>query len=177
MDATRVRKTGRCGSLRAFQEELSRRIAAAGTVVRKDVRLAVKTGSSGWLIRLPDAGELVPLPELTPVPLTQPWFRGLANVRGTLYAVVDLCVFIGDTPNAGKARPRLMLVGRRFGNNSALLVERMIGLRNLADFSEIERTRSEQWAGSQYRDADGQHWCELEIETLLQAPEFVRVGI
>jgi twitching motility protein PilI len=177
MDATRIRKIRRRGSLRAFQEELSRRIAAAGTVVRKDVRLVVKTGSSGWLIRLPDAGELVPPPGLTPVPLTQPWFRGLANVRGTLYAVVDLCAFIGETPIAGKAGTRLMLAGQRYGNNSALLVERVIGLRNLADFSEIERTRSEQWAGSQYRDADGQNWCELEIGVLLQAPEFVQVGV
>jgi twitching motility protein PilI len=177
MDVTRVRKTRRRGSLRAFQEELSRRIAAAGTVVRKDVRLLVQCGSSGWLIRLPDAGELVPPPDLTRVPLTQPWLRGLANVRGTLYAVVDLAAFSGEAPIAGKAAARLMLVGQRYGNNSALLVERVIGLRNLADFSEIERTRSEQWAGSQYRDADGQHWSELEIEALLQAPEFLQVGV
>jgi twitching motility protein PilI len=177
MDARRVRSTKRRGSLRAFQEGLSRRIAAAETVVRKDVRLVVKAGSSGWLIRLPDAGELVPLPDLTPVPLTQPWFRGLANVRGLLYAVVDLAAFIGETPIGRKEGARLMLVGQRHGNNSALLVERVIGLRNLTDFSEIERTRGEQWAGSQYRDADGQHWCELEIEALLQAPEFVQVGV
>lgn len=177
MDASRIRRTRRRGSLRAFQEELSRRIVDAGTVVRKDVRLVVKTGSSGWLIRLPDAGELVPPPEVTPVPLTQPWFRGLANIRGTLYAVVDFCAFTGDTPIEAKAGARLMLVGQRYGNNCALLVERVIGLRNLADFSEIERTRSERWAGSQYRDTDGQRWCELEIEALLQAPEFARVGL
>lgn len=177
MDARRVRRTRRRGSLRAFQEELSRRIAAAGTVVRKDVRLLVKSGSSGWLVRLPDAGELVPLPELTPVPLTHPWFRGLANVRGMLYAVVDLAAFIGETPIARGGGARLMLVGQRYGSNSALLVDHVIGLRNLADFKEIERTCAEQWAGSQYSDADGQHWCELEIEALLQAPEFVQVGV
>ncbi len=177
MDAGRLRKTKRRGILRAFQEELSRRIAAAGTVVRKDVRLVVKTGSSGWLIRLQEAGELVPAPELTRVPLTQSWFGGLANVRGTLYAVVDLGAFAGEAPIAAKTAARLILVGQRHGNNAALLVDRVIGLRNLADFVEIERTRGERWAGLQYCDMDGQHWSELEIGTLLGAPEFVQVAI
>lgn len=177
MDPGRLRKTRRRGILRAFQEELSRRIAAAGSVVRKDVRLVVKTGNSGWLIRLHEAGELVPAPQLTPVPLTQPWFSGLANIRGTLYAVVDLGAFSGETPIALKGGSRLILVGQRHGNNSALLVDRVIGLRNLADFVEIERTRDEQWAGSQYRDMDGQYWSELEVEALLRAPEYVQVAI
>jgi twitching motility protein PilI len=28
-------------------------------------------------------------------PLTQPWFLGLANIRGNLYSVVDLAGFLG----------------------------------------------------------------------------------
>jgi len=177
MDARRFRKARRRGSLRAFQEELSRRIAAAANVVRKDVRLGVKSGESNWLIRLQEAGELVRVPDLTPVPLTQPWFSGMANVRGALYAVVDLGAFSGESPIVVKADTRLILAGQRHGSNCALLVDRVVGLRNLMDLAEIERTRAEQWAGSQYRDIDGEHWSELRMDVLLGAPEFLRVGI
>ena len=177
MDATRFRTARQRGSLRAFQEELSRRIAAAASVVRKDMRLGVQSGESNWLIRLQEAGELVRVPELTPVPLTQPWFCGMANIRGTLYAVVDLGAFTGESPIVMKADTRLILAGQRHGSNCALLVDRVAGLRNLADLVEIERTRAEQWAGSQYRDIDGQRWSELRLDVLLSAPEFLQVGI
>ena len=177
MDARRFRKARQRGGLRAFQEELSRRIAAAASVVRKDVRLGVQSGESNWLIRLQEAGELVRVPDLTPVPLTQPWFSGMANVRGALYAVVDLGAFSGESPIVVKADTRLILAGQRHGSNCALLADRVVGLRNLMELVEIERTRAEQWAGAQYRDIDGQHWSELRMDVLLGAPEFLRVGI
>jgi twitching motility protein PilI len=177
MDAKRYRAGRRRGSLRQFQEELSRRIAAAGTAVREDLRLVVKSGSSGWLLRLPDAGELLPLPELTAVPLTHHWFRGLANVRGVLYAVVDLSAFLGEAPVARQQAARLMLVGQHYGTNSALLVERVIGLGKLQDFTATGRTRSAPWAGTEYLDAGGERWCELEVQALLQAPEFIQAGV
>ena len=177
MDTKRFRATRRRGSLREFQEELSRRIAAAGTAVRKDLRLVVKSGTSGWLLRLPDAGELLPLPELTPVPLTRRWFSGVANVRGVLYAVVDLAAFLGEPQAATQQSSRLMLVGQRYGTNAALLVERVIGLGKLQDFTATERIRSVPWAGAEYLDAGGQRWCELEVQALLQEPDFVQVGI
>ena len=38
---------------------------------------------------------MIPVPPITPVPLTRPWFRGVANVRGNLYSVVDFAAFVG----------------------------------------------------------------------------------
>jgi len=177
MDARRFRKIRQRGSLRAFQEELSRRIAAAASIVRKDVRLAVKSRNSNWLIRLHEAGELVRAQQLTPVPLTQAWFCGMSNIRGALYAVVDLGAFSGEAPVEITPDTRLILVGQRHGSNCALIVDRAVGLRNLADLVEIERTRAERWAGAQYRDMDGQRWSELQIDVLLNAPEFLQVGL
>ena len=34
--------------------------------------------------------EILPLPQLTPVPGAQSWMLGVANIRGTLLPVVDL---------------------------------------------------------------------------------------
>ncbi len=163
-------------SLREFQQALSRRIAGAATTVREDVRLGVRSCSTHWLLRLPESGAVLPVSELTPVPLTQHWFRGMANVRGTLYSVVDLAAFLGEAPTPRQPQARLILVGQRFRTNTALLVERVLGLRYLRDLVGLERVRQARWAGAEFRDAKGQLWCELDVAALLETPEFLNIA-
>ena len=91
-------------SLREFQERLARRLAEAAGAERRGL-LGFQCGSDNWLIRLAEAGEILPPPPLSAVPLTRPWFRGLANVRGSLYGVVDFAAFNGQPPiSAGGGR-------------------------------------------------------------------------
>ena len=42
---------------------------------------------------LDEAQEVLAVGGITPVPLTRPWYRGLTNVRGNLYSVVDFARF------------------------------------------------------------------------------------
>ena len=167
-------------SLREFQEQLSQRIAQAGTVAREAVRLCAVAGTERWMIELPDAGEVVPVPELTPVPRTRPWFRGIANVRGALFSVVDLAGFLGQAPTALREDSRLLLVGQRFGTSAALLVDRVLGLRKLSEFTPgpaaVKLEEAAPWTGEASRDADGQSWRHLDVAALLADEEFLRVG-
>jgi twitching motility protein PilI len=169
-------------SLREFQEQLSRRIAQAGTVAREAVRLCAVAGNERWMIELADAGEVIPVPELTPVPRTKPWFRGIANVRGALFSVVDLAAFLEQAPTTLRQDSRLLLVGQRFGTSAALLVDRVLGLRKLSEFApalgtaEPPHAAQGTWAGEIYRAADGQRWQQLEVAALLADEEFLRVG-
>ena len=75
-----------------------RRIASADRTASAGRRLAFKAGGMSWLVALPDAGEVLPVPTLTSVPLTRSWVRGMANVRGNLYTVTDLAAFAGASP-------------------------------------------------------------------------------
>ncbi len=91
-------------SLREFQERLARRLAEAAGAERRGL-LGFQCGGHNWLIELAEAGEILPPPPLSAVPLTRPWFRGLANVRGSLYGVVDFAAFNGQPPiSAGGPR-------------------------------------------------------------------------
>src|SRR5690348_17403230 len=38
--------------------------------------------------------EILPMPQVTPVPGSQPWMLGVANVRGNLLPIVDLKQFL-----------------------------------------------------------------------------------
>src|SRR5690606_38252485 len=110
-------------SLRDFQESLSARLQSARRGETAPPMLGFRAGARRWLLESPDSGEAVPVPTLSPVPLTQPWFAGMANIRGGLHAVVDFAQFAGAAPVPRGERSRLLLVGARHGINSALLVE------------------------------------------------------
>ncbi|HEY6898284.1 MAG TPA: chemotaxis protein CheW, partial [Rhodocyclaceae bacterium] len=131
-----------------------------------------------WLLELSDAGEVVPLPQLAEVPLTQPWYAGLANVRGALYSVVDLAAFHGRPATLRSSAARLLLVGTRHGINSALLVERILGLRAPEGLKPepVAAEPERPWAGEALRDARGERWRRLLVKPLLNDPRFLDIA-
>lgn len=165
--------------LRQYQEQLLERMQAART--SKGIaahQLGVEIGGVRYLLELLDAGEIVPVPALAAVPLTQPWYLGLANVRGNLVGVVDLARFLGQdeaAPGAGSASaptspgaPRLVTFGPALGFPCALLVGRVYGLRHAADM------RPE---GGRLVDADGQEWTPLALSALARDERFLQVAL
>ena len=163
-------------SLRDYQRDLAARLQnAAGTPVAS--RLGVQVCAERWLIDLRDAGEVIPVPPVTPVPLTRPWFRGVANIRGNLVSVVDFAAFLGvGTASAGE-HARLLLLNERFRMGCALLVDRSLGLRSDAQLSERARAAAHPpWLRAEYDDALGESWRELDLAQLAQDPAFLSVA-
>jgi len=105
-------------SLREFQEHLAARLVGASGQSAAGL-LGIQSGADYWLVNLSDSGEIVPLTPLTAVPLTKPWFAGIANIRGNLYSVADFSAFQGKDPTPQNAGSRLLLVGTRHGTNAA----------------------------------------------------------
>jgi twitching motility protein PilI len=162
--------------LRKFQEELARRIASADSVASAGRRLAFRAGGVSWLVALPDAGEVLAVPALTSVPLTRSWLRGMANVRGSLYAVVDLAAFTGERSTPVGPRSRLLLVGQRHAMNSALLVDQVLGLRDVTELTGRALEGAPSWIKAGHSDRDGASWQELDVPALLQASQFLDVA-
>ena len=131
------------GNLREFQAHLAKRLAGASDQSATGL-FGFQSSNDYWLISLSDSGEIIPLPPLSTVPLTKPWFVGIANIRGSLYSVADFSAFQGKETTPQNTTSRLLLIGTRHGNNAALLVTRMLGLRNKdnLDASEVERLES-----------------------------------
>ena len=167
-------------SLRDFQESLSARLQSARRGETAPPMLGFRAGARRWLLELPDSGEVVPVPTLSPVPLTQPWFAGMANIRGGLHAVVDFAQFAGAAPVPRGERSRLLLVGARHGINSALLVEAIEGLRPLHALQAVELpadTPAASWIDAAYRDEQGNTWLHIALADLLQDPAFLDIAL
>jgi twitching motility protein PilI len=164
-------------SLRDFQEYLAGRLASAA-LGRGASWLGIEAGDEAWLIDLPDGGEIVQAPQLAPVPLARPWFAGIANIRGNLYAVTDFSLFRGHPPIARNSSMRLLLIGAKHGSNAALLVSRMLGLKNPEDFvAEMAEPDDPPWCAQRYRDAQGKPWRKLSVRELLADREFMNIGV
>ena len=100
-------------ALRELQSRLAERMQAARTQARPSSWLAVECGGQGLLFPLAQAGEIFSLVPLVPVPHTQEWFAGVANLRGGLHGVVDLSAFLDIKRPPLPEAVRLELLDRR----------------------------------------------------------------
>ena len=175
-------------SLREFQQGLSERLLSARRGEGAQALLGIESGAddlpggSHWLIDLADSGEVSPLPQLTPAPLTKPWFAGIANIRGVLYSVVDFSAWRGGAPTPINAQSRLLLVGARHGINSALLVRRALGLRpqlqmHAASEANAGAGETAPWLGGRFTDAQDVIWTQLRIPALLADPNYLDIAL
>jgi twitching motility protein PilI len=177
-------------SLREFQQSLSERLVSARRGEGGHTLLGIESGAddlpggSHWLIDLADSGEVVPLPQLTPAPLTKPWFAGIANIRGVLYSVVDFAAWRGGAPTPINTQSRLLLIGARHGINSALLVRRALGLRPQMQMHAAGTTSGANdagdatpWLGGRFTDAQNLTWTQLRIPALLADPNYLDIAL
>lgn len=162
-------------SLRDYQRELAERLRAKSES-RSTSKLALQVGAENWMVDLADAGEMVPVPRVTPVPLTHPWFKGMVNIRGNLYCVVDLSAFLGGPESTITDQSRLLLINERYRTGAALLIDRSLGLRNPEQVrGHPLGNASKAWVKAEFDDPEGGSWKELDMPKLVQHPEFLDV--
>jgi twitching motility protein PilI len=172
-------------ALRELQTRLAERMQAARTQPRGQSWLAVECRGHGLLLPLEQAGEIFATVPLLPVPHTQPWFAGVANLRGGLHGVVDLARFLGlpDAQQAegGREHSRLVALGAALGLNVALLVDRLAGLRAIdqmqpdTDTSDRLHDARPAFAPTRWRDHDGRSWQALDLDALAHDVRFVSI--
>ena len=166
-------------NLQAYQKDILARLknlAESGRAPSSS-KLGIRVGNMEYLVALGDISEVLPVPEVMRVPLTHPWFMGMANVRGNLFGLTDLAAFFGNPLTSITADSRVLLVHQRFGVNAGLLVDRLIGLRNLEDMQMQENVEAKSaWLLGRYQDASGQHWNELDLGAVLNRNEFMQVA-
>ena len=140
-------------------------------------RLGVLAGGSYWLLRLDEAQEVMAVTSITPVPLTKHWFRGIVNVRGNLYSVVDLARFALGQGAMLSGDARIVVLADRFRVSAALLVEKMLGLRTVQSLQADPSPPEFPWVCAHWRDADGRAWREISITELVRHNDFLQAGL
>ncbi len=139
--------------------------------------LGVAAGEERYLISMSEVNEVITIPKLAKVPLTQPWFLGLANVRGNLYGINDLGVFLGGDPAAFNLKSRILLVSSGSKALGGFIVNSMLGIRNLSEFTPIKPSKKKLHKGivAQYKDLEGRVWRMLNLLELVHDDKFQHI--
>lgn len=170
-------------ALRELQARLAKRLQGARDQDAHASWLAVEAGGGAYLLPLAQSGEIFPVASLQPVPYTQPWFLGVANLRGGLWGVVDLASFIAGQPprphsETSRAQSRLVTFNAQLEVNSAVLIDRLAGLRSLDAFTASSQppAGAPTFFGSVYTDSQSACWQEINLQALSQQPQFLSIS-
>jgi twitching motility protein PilI len=145
-------ETGRLWCGVAFRIAASRMVAAMGEVV-----------------------EILTYPELTVIPYTRTWVRGIANIRGRLLPVIDMNGYLHDRLTTIGRRTRVM-VADCSGVYTGLIVDEVMGLRHFPEEACLEGPSTVDEALEAYVHegfcVDGQHWGIFRLSRLVESPRF-----
>ena len=136
--------------------------------------LGVVIGSKNVLVNLQEISETLPVVDIQRVPIVKPWFLGVANVRGVLYAINDLAQLLENTYTSISSNTRLLLMSDAVTSNVAFVVEKMIGLRNLNDMKPHQMLDEDSVClkAQTYQDDENRVWCMLDCDKLVRSKEF-----
>jgi twitching motility protein PilI len=170
-------------ALRELHARLAERLQAVQSTTQRSAWLAVECEGQGLLFPLTTAGEIFSVPTMLPVPHTQPWFVGVANLRGGLHGVADLGAFLGlrGPHPAGEPWPeasRVLALNPTLGSHAALIVDRLAGLRSPTQMTARPPADGPRptFAGEAWSDETGRSWLELNLAALASHPLFLGIA-
>ena len=140
--------------------------------------LAFEVGEIRLVTELTSVVDVLDCPAVTPLPGTQAWLKGVCNVRGNLYSVVDLGVYLGVATPLAANEGRLMVVNDR-ELSCTLLVQKIFGLRyfseqqlqpDVSGLAEVVQPYTKQAF-----KLDDQLWGVLDLGRLVTAEKFLQV--
>lgn len=135
--------------------------------------LGVEISGRNVLVNLLDITETLVVTDIKPVPLVKPWFLGMTNVRGVLYAINDLGQLLDNRFTEISSNTRMLLVNEDIFSNVGVLIDRLIGLRSF----DVLKKRDEKevslcFKQESYEDNEGNVWYVLDCERLVDSKEF-----
>ena len=135
--------------------------------------IGYRVGSRLFVSGIDEINELLAVPVLTPVPGTQPWLLGVANVRGNLVPVIDFARYLFGERTTHSERSRLLIV-RQGGGNVALLVDEVFGQRTVDEEQRREAEREDDARLSRFVDerVGEQRLAVFSMSRLVRAPDF-----
>lgn len=141
--------------------------------------VAFRLGEMRLVTPLDHVLEVLPPPQWTAVPGVKPWLKGVANVRGNLITIVDLCEFFGKPPVFLDAAARLMIMNIP-GLHTGLLVNEVLGLRHFdaemgrQDLSGLDDPVLAHLDGAYLRD--NVLWGVFDMKSLAESLTFKHVA-
>lgn len=138
-----------------------------------------RVGNIHLVTPLDQVSEVLSYPNVTSVPRTKSWVKGVANIRGNLVTVVDLSRHFGKEPVFVDDRARVMVLGSQ-ELRAGVLVSEVYGLRHFDEEMEKQKlTGVDDPIMSMASMAflrDSVLWGVVDLLQIAQRPAFMHVA-
>jgi twitching motility protein PilI len=142
--------------------------------------IAFRLDGNSLLVPMDQVVEILDFPVLSAVPLTQPWVRGMANIRGKLLPVIDLNGYLGNELVHVTDKTRVLVIDYE-GLYSGLVVDEVMGLKHFLDEDYTEEgievgALLQPYTGYGYRRNE-QVWGVFSLFALADSRQFLQAAV
>jgi len=168
--------------IRELQDRLANRLQIAQEKGSVADWLAARSAGQHYLFSLRQAGEILPVFNLQPVPFTKPWFLGVLTNRGGLLGVIEFGQFTrsaAPTPSWREESSMAISMNEQFEVNCALQVDEVLGLRGSDAFvaSNPSASGAPAYYSHRYEDKTGLVWQSCDLQILARNPDFLDISV
>lgn len=150
--------------------------AAANNIENVSSVLGVAIGENRYLIPMNEVSEVISIAKVATVPLTQPWFLGLANVRGNLYGITDLGIYLGGSSMPFNLKSRILLASINKKLSGGFAVNSMLGIRERSEFILLKNKKNKASVLNQYQDSEKRIWEELSLFAIMHEEQYLQIA-
>ena len=142
--------------------------------------IAFRVANTRLVVALGEVLEILEFPELTPVPMTRPWVRGMANIRGSLLPVIDLNGYLNGSVTKITNRTRVLVIDHN-DVFTGLVVDEVLGIKHFMndEFVSNEAIVEEflrPYTQNGFQSGE-QYWGLFSLHALAEMPQFLQVAI
>ena len=140
--------------------------------------IGFRLGEHWYVAPMGEVSEVLHEPRFTQLPGVKSWVKGVANLRGRLLPVMDLCGFFGHEVSAPRKQRRVLVVEHN-EVFAGLLVDEVFGLQHFAQDSlePVDQASGPMAAFVKGRFQREQAWQVFSPFALAQSQGFMHVAL
>jgi len=140
--------------------------------------IGFRMGEDWYVAPMGEVSEVLHEPRFTQLPGVKSWVKGVANLRGRLLPVMDLCGFFGHEVSAPRKQRRVLVVDHN-EVFAGLLVDEVFGLQHFAQDSlePVDQASGPMAAFVKGRFQREQAWQVFSPFALAQSQGFMHVAL
>jgi twitching motility protein PilI len=142
--------------------------------------IAFRVANTSLVVALGEVVEILEFPDITFVPMTRPWVRGMANVRGSLLPVIDLNGYLNGSATKTTIRTRVLVIDHN-DVFTGLVVDEVLGIKHFMNDEFVPNDAIVEEALKPYTQngfqSGEQYWGLFSLHALAETPQFLQVAI
>jgi twitching motility protein PilI len=142
--------------------------------------IGFRLGEYWYVAPMGEVSEVLHEPRFTQVPGVKPWVKGVANLRGRLLPIMDLCAFLGHELSVARRQRRVLVVEHQ-DVFAGLMVDEVFGLQHFAQGS-LEPVATDAVTGPMAAFVEGcfqgeQTWRVFSPFALARSQGFMNIAV